>query len=63
MDPGIETEESDMKRTKRAQLWYNPVEKDRQNTPVKNSGLIDMAASREGRALLESYCRMYRVKL
>ena len=52
-----------MKSAKRTQLWYNPAEKDRQNAPLKNSGLIDMAATREGRALLESYCRMYRVKL
>ena len=56
-------EESDMKRTKRNQLWYNPVEKKDQNALLKNSGLIDMAADREGRALLESYCRMYRTKL
>ena len=55
-------EESDMKRTKRTQLWYNPVEKDRQNDVLKNSGLIDLAADREGRALLESYCRLYRAK-
>ena len=52
-----------MKSTKRTQLWYNPVEKDRQNAPLKNGGIIDLAATREGRALLESYCRMYRVKL
>lgn len=52
-----------MKRTKRTPLWYNPVEKGRQNAPLKSSGLLDMAATREGRALLESYCRMYRVKL
>ena len=52
-----------MKKAKRTQLWYNPAEKDRQNAPLKNSGLIDMAATREGRALLESYCRMYRAKL
>ena len=52
-----------MKSTKRTQLWYNPVEKDRQTGFLKNSGLIDMASTREGRALLESYCRMYRAKL
>ena len=52
-----------MKSAKRNQLWYNPVEKDRQTGLLKNSGIIGMAASREGRALLESYCRMYRVKL
>ena len=56
-------EESAMKKAKRNQLWYNPVEKDRQTGLLKNSGLIDMAATREGRALLESYCRMYRAKL
>ena len=56
-------EESDMKMTKRNQLWYNPAGRDRQNALLKNNGLIDMAADREGRALLESYCRMYRTKL
>ena len=52
-----------MKRAKRNHLWYNPVEKGRSTAPLKSSGLIDMVASREGRALLESYCRMYRAKL
>ena len=52
-----------MKSAKRNQLWYNPAERDRQNAPLQSSGLIGMAASREGRALLESYCRMYRAKL
>ena len=52
-----------MKKAKRNHLWYNPAGKDRQNALLKNNGLIDMAADREGRALLESYCRMYRTKL
>lgn len=52
-----------MKRMKRNQLWYNPMEKERQNGLLKSSGLTGMAATREGRALLESYCRMYRTKL
>ena len=52
-----------MKRTKRTQLWYNPVEKDRRHNPLKSSGLIGLAADRESRALLESYCRMYRANL
>ena len=52
-----------MKSAKRNQLWYNPAERARQTGLLKNSGLIGMAASREGRALLESYCRMYRAKL
>ena len=52
-----------MKKIKRNQLWYNPVEKDQQNAPLKTGGLIDLAATRQGRALLESYCRMYRAKL
>lgn len=52
-----------MKKTKRAQLWYNPTDRERGNALLKNNGLIGMAADREGRALLESYCRMYRAKL
>lgn len=52
-----------MKKANRNQLWYNPAGKDRQNAILKNSGLIGMTADREGRALLESYCRMYRTKL
>lgn len=52
-----------MKKAKRNQLWYNPVERNRQNTLLKSSGLISMAADREGQSLLESYCRLYRTKL
>ena len=51
-----------MKRTKKAPLWYNPVERNRRN-PVREGGLIDMAADREGQSLLETYCRIYRIKL
>ena len=55
-------EEFEMKRTKKAPLWYNPVERNRRNS-VREGGLIDMAADREGQSLLESYCRIYRIKL
>ncbi|MDE7220334.1 MAG: hypothetical protein K2O45_12050 [Oscillospiraceae bacterium] len=51
-----------MKRTKKAPLWYNPVERTHRN-PVRESGLTGMAADKEGRALLESYCRIYRNRL
>ncbi|MDE7260740.1 MAG: hypothetical protein K2N78_01565 [Oscillospiraceae bacterium] len=51
-----------MKHTRKAPLWYNPVEKDARRT-VRENGLVQMAADKEGRALLESYCRMYRTKL
>lgn len=48
-----------MKHTGKAPLWYNPVEKDTRRT-IQESDLIRMAADKEGQALLESYCRMYR---
>ena len=51
-----------MKRTKKPTLWYNPVSKDVRRFPA-GSDLLDLAADREGRALLESYCRMYRKKM
>ena len=51
-----------MKHTKKAPLWYNPVPKDARR-PLRGSNLVSLAADREGRALLESYCRMYREKL
>ena len=51
-----------MKHTRKAPLWYNPARKDAQRA-IREDGLIHMAADREGRALLESYCRMYRMKL
>lgn len=50
-----------MKKTKKTPLWYNP--KDRRDALLQRSGLADAAADREGRALLESYCRIYRTKL
>lgn len=52
-----------MKKTKKTPLWYNPVEKDRRDDLLRRSGLTGAAASQEGRALLESYCRIYRLKL
>ena len=52
-----------MKKTKKAPLWYNPVEKSARTSALEREDLISMAAYREGRALLESYCRMYRQKL
>lgn len=51
-----------MKHTRKAPLWYNPVEKDARNS-LRENDMIRMAADKEGRALLESYCRMYRMKL
>lgn len=52
-----------MKKTMRkAPLWYNPVEKEERRCRMEN-GLIRMGADQESRALLESYCRMYREKL
>ena len=50
-----------MKHTKKAPLWYNPVPKDARR-PLRENRLASLAADREGRALLESYCRMYRAK-
>ena len=51
-----------MKRTRKTSLWYNPVQKDTRRT-LRENDLVCMAADKEGRALLESYCRMYRMKL
>lgn len=51
-----------MKKTKKTLLWYNPVGKEEQRRRMEN-GLVRMGADRESRALLESYCRMYREKL
>ncbi len=51
-----------MKQTKKFPLWYNPVEKEERRCRMEN-GLVRMGADRESRALLESYCRMYRTRL
>lgn len=51
-----------MKHTKKPTLWYNPVSRDIRSFPVGND-LLELTADREGRALLESYCRIYREKL
>ena len=51
-----------MKHTKKIPLWYNPARKDARRA-IRENDLVRMAADKEGRALLESYCRMYRVKL
>lgn len=48
-----------MKHTKKTPLWYNPTRKDARR-PLRENDLVCMAADKEGRALLESYCRMYR---
>ena len=48
-----------MKHTKKQPLWYNPVEKDTRK-PLQEDMITRLAADREGRALLESYCRLYR---
>ena len=55
-------EENAMKHTKKAPLWYNPVPKDARR-PLRDGSFTGLAVDREGRALLESYCRMYRAKL
>lgn len=53
-----------MKKTKKTPLpWYNPVGKDVRTAALEREDLVSLAAGREGRALLESYCRIYRVKL
>lgn len=52
-----------MKKLKKSQLWYNPTDRDRRTSLLERGGLIDIAADQEGRALLESYCRLYRKKL
>lgn len=62
MDKRIELEENVMKHTKKPTLWYNPVFKDTRRFPMGND-LLDLTADQEGRALLESYCRMYHEKL
>ena len=51
-----------MKHTRKNPLWYNPEEKDARRA-MRENDLVRMAAGREGRALLESYCRMYRTRL
>lgn len=51
-----------MKHTRKTPLWYNPARKDVRRA-LQESGLLQMAGDKEGRALLESYCRMYRAKM
>lgn len=51
-----------MKRTKKVTLWYNPDFKDERRR-LRENDLISLAADREGRAMLESYCRLYHQKL
>ena len=51
-----------MKHTRKPPLWYNPIGKDARS-PLREDSLAQLAADREGRALLESYCRLYRKKL
>lgn len=55
-------EETIMKHTKKAPLWYNPVPKDAYR-PLQEIDPAPLAGDREGQALLESYCRIYRAKL
>ena len=50
------------RKQKKQTLWYNPVPKDARR-PMQGINLPGLTADREGRALLESYCRIYRVKL
>ena len=51
-----------MKHTKKAPLWYNSEEKNSRYTPMRETDLAQMAADKEGRALLDFYYRMYRKK-
>ena len=51
-----------MTHTRKPTLWYNPEEKDTRRG-FRENDLVRMAADREGRSLLESYCRLYRQKL
>ena len=51
-----------MKHTRKTPRWHTPARKDARRA-IRENDLVRMAADREGRALLESYCRMYRVKL
>lgn len=47
-----------MKHVKKQTLWYNPAEKDARN-PLREDDMVRLADDREGRALLESYRRLY----
>ena len=49
-----------MKRQKRSRRGTPPLER---ITALKRKDLISMVSDREGQALLESYCRIYHVKL
>lgn len=51
-----------MKHTKKAPLWYNPKRKDTRRGTAEDS-FSQIAADKEGRALLESYWRLYRDRL
>lgn len=51
-----------MKHAKKTPLWYNPVSKDARRE-FQEDGLTRMAGDKEGRALLESYWRLYRDRL
>ena len=51
-----------MKHSKKTPLWYNPSAKDTRRRG-REDGLAQMAADREGRALLESYWRLYQRRL
>ena len=50
------------KYTRKQPLWYNPAGKGSRNL-LREEALTHLASDREGRALLESYIRMYRKKL
>lgn len=51
-----------MKHTRKSPLWYNPAATEARRA-LRERDLVLMAADKEGRALLESYCRLYREKL
>lgn len=54
-----------MKHTRKQKtqtLWYNTVERDGRD-PLREDEMARLAGDREGRALLESYCRLCRKKL
>lgn len=50
------------RKQKKQSLWYNPAGKDTR-CPLREDDIPRLAADREGRALLESCCRLYRKKL
>lgn len=50
-----------MKHTRKLPLWRHSAKEDVRRA-MREDGLPQEAADQEGRALLESYCRLYRAK-